>query len=168
MKRKELYNFVRESIISELSPAEIKANQLTIQLNKQKLADANKQLAITKDPLEKAQIAATIAVNKEKLAASIVDASTKTSTNESDLEEDRKGDNFKVGPNFANINAEKLILGGRGNNLLLTSPYDSLKTNLDPSSQVSGGIGYGLKFPDRSYASTARSAGADAMQALHD
>ena len=71
-------------------------------------------------------------------------------------------------PNFANINAEKLILGGRGNNLLLTSPYDSLKTNLDPSSQVSGGIGYGLKFPDRSYASTARSSGVDAMQALHD
>lgn len=87
MKRKELYNFVRESIISELSPAEIKANQLTIQLNKQKLADANKQLAITKDPLEKAQIAATIAVNKEKLAASVVDASTKTSTNETELEE---------------------------------------------------------------------------------
>ena len=81
-----------------------------------------------------------------------------------------RNDSFASGriPNFANINPEKLILGGRGNNLLLTSPYDSLKTNLDPSSQVSGGIGYGLKFPDRSYASTARSAGADAMQALHD
>jgi len=87
MKRKELYKYIRESIISELSPAEVKANQLTIQLNKQKLADANKQLAITKDPLEKAQITATIAVNKEKLAASVVDASTKTSTNETELEE---------------------------------------------------------------------------------
>ena len=98
MKRKELYEYIRESIISELSPAEIKANQLTIQLNKQKLADANKQLAITKDPLEKAQIAATIAVNKEKMAASVVDASTKTSTNEIELEEmARKANTLKVG-----------------------------------------------------------------------
>jgi hypothetical protein len=103
MKRKDLYEYVRQEIINELSPAELKANQLTIQLNKQKLADANKQLAITKDPLEKAQIAATIAVNKEKLAASVVDASTKTSTNESDLEEARKGNNLKAGPNFAAI-----------------------------------------------------------------
>ena len=37
MKRKELYNFVREEIISELSPVEMKANQLTLQLAKQKL-----------------------------------------------------------------------------------------------------------------------------------
>jgi hypothetical protein len=102
MKRKDLYEYVRQEIINELSPAEIKANQLTVQLNKQKLADANKQLATTKDPLEKQQIQATIAVNKEKLAASIVDASAKTSTNESNLEEDR-GSNFKAGPNFANI-----------------------------------------------------------------
>lgn len=71
-------------------------------------------------------------------------------------------------PNFANVNAEKLILGGKGRNLILTSAYDSLKADLDPSSQVSGGISYGLKFPDRSYASTARSAGVDAMQVLHD
>lgn len=104
MKRKDLYEYVRQEIINELSPAELKANQLTIQLNKQKLADANKQLAITKDPLEKAQIAATIAVDKEKLAAAAVDASTKTSTNESELEElARKGSNLKAGPNFAAI-----------------------------------------------------------------
>jgi len=71
-------------------------------------------------------------------------------------------------PNFAKVNPEKLIIGGEGPNLILTSAYDSLKANLDPSSQISGGIGYGLKFPNRSYASTARSAGVDAMQVLHD
>ena len=71
-------------------------------------------------------------------------------------------------PNFAKVDPEKLIIGGKGRNLILTSAYDSLKADLDTSSQISGGISYGLKFPDRSYASTARSAGVDAMQVLHD
>lgn len=96
MKRKELYNYIREEIISELSPVEMKANQLTLQLAKQKLADAIKKSSTVKDPLEKAQIAAVIAVNKEELAAATAAMATKTSTNESELEEARKANNLKV------------------------------------------------------------------------
>ena len=97
MKRKELYNYIREEIISELSPAEMKANQLTLQLAKQKLADATKKLSTVKDPLEKAQITAVMAVDKEELAAATAALATKTSTNESELEEmARKANNLKV------------------------------------------------------------------------
>jgi len=96
MKRKELYEYIREEIINELSPAEMKANQLTLQLAKQKLADATKKLSTVKDPLEKAQITAVMAVDKEELAAATAALATKTSTNESDLEEARKANNLKV------------------------------------------------------------------------
>jgi len=98
MKRKELYNYIREEIINELSPVEMKANQLTLQLAKQKLADATKKLATVKDPLEKAQITAVMAVDKEELAAATAALATKTSTNESELEEmARKANTLKVG-----------------------------------------------------------------------
>ena len=98
MKRKELYNFVREEIISELSPVEMKANQLTLQLAKQKLADATKKLSTVKDPLEKAQITAVIAADKEELASATAALATKTSTNESELDEmARKAIKFKIG-----------------------------------------------------------------------
>ena len=97
MKRKELYEYIREEIINELSPAEMKANQLTAQLAKQKLADATKKLSTVKDPLEKAQITAVMAVDKEELAAATAALATKTSTNESDLEEARKANTLKVG-----------------------------------------------------------------------
>jgi hypothetical protein len=96
MKRKELYDYIREEIISELSPVEMNANRLTLQLAKQKLADATKKLSTVKDPLEKAQITAVIAVDKEKLSAATAALATKTSTNESDLEEARKANNLKV------------------------------------------------------------------------
>ena len=73
-------------------------------------------------------------------------------------------------PNFApkaknsGIDLSKFILGGAGPNIFTTSPYDVLKAD----GELSGGLAYALKYPDRSYAATASANGVKVLQSLYD
>ena len=68
MKRKELYNYIREEIINELTPAEQNAKNIKKANATKDITDLTKKLSITKDPRDKQEVQADLLVAKEKLA----------------------------------------------------------------------------------------------------
>jgi len=95
MKRKQLYNYIREEIISELSlaeasPEELKAKTLSIASDSAEIQELNKQIAAEKDPKKKAVLQAQLVVVKQDLVK-------QQNIKESSLEEmARKANNLKV------------------------------------------------------------------------
>lgn len=68
MKRKELYDYIREEIINELTPAEQNAKKIKSANATKDITDLTKKLAVTKDPRDKQEVQADLLVAKEKLA----------------------------------------------------------------------------------------------------
>jgi len=95
MKRKQLYNYIREEIISELSlaeasPEELKAKTLSIANDSAEIQELNKQIAAEKDPKKKAVLQAQLVVVKQDLVK-------QQNIKESSLEEmARKANTLKV------------------------------------------------------------------------
>ena len=95
MKHKQLYNYIREEIISELSlaeasPEELKAKTLSIVSDSAEIQELNKQIAAEKDPKKKAVLQAQLVVVKQDLVK-------QQNIKESSLEEmARKANNLKV------------------------------------------------------------------------
>ena len=94
MKRKELYEYIREEIISELSlaeasPEELKAKTLSIASDSAEIQELNKQIVAEKDPKKKAVLQAQLVVVKQDLVK-------QQNIKESRLKEARKANNLKV------------------------------------------------------------------------
>jgi len=73
MKRKELYEYIREEIINELSlneatPEELKLKQTTIANRTADIAELNKQISLEKDPKKQTELKARLTVLKTELA----------------------------------------------------------------------------------------------------
>ena len=95
MKRKQLYKYIREEIISELSlaeasPEELKAKTLSIASDSAEIQELNKQIAAERDQKKKAVLQAQLVVVKQDLVK-------QQNIKESSLEEmARKANNLKV------------------------------------------------------------------------
>lgn len=68
MKRKELYEYIRQEIISELTPAELNAKKIKTDNANKAIAQLNQKLGIEKDPNVRKEVQADLVVAKEKLA----------------------------------------------------------------------------------------------------
>jgi len=71
MKRSELKLKIEEVItemLSEASPEELKAKQLTITNRTAEIAELNKQISLEKDPKKQAELKARVAVLKAELS----------------------------------------------------------------------------------------------------
>jgi hypothetical protein len=71
MKRSELKLKIEEVItemLSEASPEELKAKQLTITNRTAEIAELNKQVSLEKDPKKQAELKARVAVLKAELS----------------------------------------------------------------------------------------------------
>jgi transposase-like protein len=67
MKRKDLYNFIREEIINELTPAELNAKKIKTDNATRNITTLSSKLSTVKDPNEKKEVEADLVVAKEKL-----------------------------------------------------------------------------------------------------
>ena len=117
MKHKQLYNYIREEIISELSlaeasPEELKAKTLSIASDNAEMQELNKQIAAERDPKKKAVLQAQLVVVKQDLVK-------QQNIKESSLEEmARKANNLKVDNQEKFTAAKDLYEGGWIANLL--------------------------------------------------
>lgn len=92
MKRKDLYNYIREEIINELTPAEQNAKKIKIDNANRDITTLTTKLGTEKDPNIKKEVEADLIVAKEKLA--------KANTIK---EMARKATGLKPGKNFEDI-----------------------------------------------------------------
>ena len=104
MKRKELYAYIREQIINELTPAELNDKKIETDNANKAIAKLTQRLGTEKDPDAKKEVQADLVVAKEKLANA-------NAMKESELEEMASYKFFRVADK-AKFNALKDIYAG--------------------------------------------------------